>query len=213
MSREKGLVLNERDIRILHEVSRWKFCLGRQIRKLADFSGERSCDRRLAKLIEFNYLERRHILYGIPGLYFLGKNAKYISTVKYYSYKLKLDELVHDIAVVDAVLFLCKHFEVPLDAFTSERELHAQDGFSNRKHQPDAVFLVNDKCICLEVEFTPKSKERFTKNIKANFANYDAQIWVVPKADIKIHKMIEEAKIPDVSLIYWETIERDVKRK
>ena len=207
-----GLVLTERDMQILHQVSRFKFCLGRQIRRLASFSGERACDRRLSRLIEYSYLERKHILYGIPGIYFLGKNARHIGSVKYYSYRIKLDEITHDIAVVDTVIFLLETLEISLSDITSERELHSIDGFSNRKHRPDFVFSQNEKSFCVEIEFSQKSKRRLEDILKDNFLEYSAQIWIVPKNEHRIRKIITESGYPDIRIIDWEVVEKNVRR-
>ena len=202
----KNILLNDRDIKVLQEVSRWKYCLGRQIRLIASFSGERSCDRRLRKLIDAGYLERKHILYGVPGLYFLTPQTKRLGGIKYYSYKIKLGEVMHDLAVIDTVLFLSQKYFLSLDDFKSERELHSQDGFSNRKHQPDAAFTLNGEHCCLEVEFSEKSKARFQANVKDNFQNYDQQIWVIPKSETKIKQMLIDTKIPDIEVMEWETV-------
>lgn len=202
----KNVLLNDRDIKILQEISRWKYCLGRQIRLIASFTGERSCDRRLRKLIDAGYLERKHILYGVPGLYFLTPQTKRLVGIKYYSNKIKLGEVMHDLAVIDTVIFLCSRYELTMEVFRSERELHSLDGFSNRKHQPDATFTLNNVRYCLEVEFSEKSKVRFHTNVKDNFQNYDKQIWVIPKNETKIKQMLIDTKFPDIEMMEWETI-------
>lgn len=58
--------LENRDFQILNEVYRFRFCLGRHIKVLCDFTSARARDRRLKILLEAGYLERRKILYGIP---------------------------------------------------------------------------------------------------------------------------------------------------
>ena len=57
-----GFRLVDRDIDIFREIERWRVVTGKHIGVLADFSGQRSCDRRLKKLIEAGYLERKKIL-------------------------------------------------------------------------------------------------------------------------------------------------------
>jgi DNA-binding Lrp family transcriptional regulator len=64
----KNLRIMERDKKVMREIDRWRVCLGRHIRELAGFTGERACDRRLRKLIEAGYIERKHILYGVPAI-------------------------------------------------------------------------------------------------------------------------------------------------
>lgn len=212
MTDKKGFVLNERDIMIIKEVGRWKFLLGRQIRKLASFSGERACDRRLKKLVDGNYLERKHILYGIPGLYFLGSSSRFI-TGPTYKYKYKLDDISHNIAVVDTVIYLIETLNLKIDDFKSERQLHSLDGFSNRKHQPDFVFTEDGKNYCVEVELTPKNRQRFIKNAKDDFHNYDGTIWVIPKDNERIRNYIENSGFPYMNIIYFEYVEKYVRPK
>ena len=48
----KNLRIMERDKKIMREIDRWRVCLGRHIRALAGFTGQRACDRRLRELIE-----------------------------------------------------------------------------------------------------------------------------------------------------------------
>jgi len=213
MGASKGFELMERDIEIMHLVSRFKFCLGRQIKALLDFGCSRVCDRRLKKLVDFGYLERRHILYGVPSLYFLGKNSKHIGTIKYYSYKLRLDEIMHDIAVLDTAIFFVKNHGLKLDELQSERELHSLDGFSHRRHQPDFVITKDGKKTCVEVEFTPKAKDKMMTNIKRNFFKYDNQIWVVPESENKIRAMIENSQIADVMILSWESVAQYAREK
>ena len=213
MGTSKGFEIMERDTEIMNLVSRFKFCLGRQIKVLLNFGCSRVCDRRLKKLVDFDYLERRHILYGVPSLYFLGKNSKHIGTIKYYSYKLRLDEIMHDIAVLDTAIYFIKKHSVKLDELQSERELHSLDGFSNRRHQPDFVFIRDGKKTCVEVEFTPKAKDKMLTNIKRNFFKYDNQIWVVPDNEVKIRTMIESSQIADIEILSWESVIQYVKEK
>lgn len=44
-----AIQLNERDLNILNEITKWRFMLGRQIKILCGFQGQRACDRRLKK--------------------------------------------------------------------------------------------------------------------------------------------------------------------
>ena len=69
------MILTQRDVDIITSIQKWRFLLSRQIRVLCGFSGQRACDRRLKKLIEAGYIERRHYIYGIPRLYFVTRKA------------------------------------------------------------------------------------------------------------------------------------------
>jgi len=102
-----------------------------------------------------------------------------------------IDQLTHDIAVLDTAIYFNK-LGVSFSEMETEKQLHAKDGFSNRKHRPDFVYTKDAKEICVEVELSLKSKDRFEANIKANFSKYDEQIWIVPDSQSKIARFLEE---------------------
>lgn len=210
MSR-RGFVLSERDFAVLHEVSRWRFCLSRQIKELCGFSDINNCNKRLNKLVNNHYLEKKHILYGIPYLYYVGKYTRYLSSVSYYVPKIKNSEIRHNIAVIDSAIFFHK-VGIDYNEMISERELHSLDGFGSRKHHPDIVIQKGDIKICVEVEFTPKAKVRFENILRANRCNYDLQIWIVPRHQKKIRQMIHSSHITNIKVIDWNVIEKSAKR-
>ena len=116
-----------------------------------------------------------------------------------------------NIAVLDTVIWFQYKYNVLLDKIKSEKELHKQDGFSNRKHRPD--FIIDNKNICIEVEMNLKSKDRFIKNIKDNFMEYDKQIWIVPNSKRKIRNILEESKImyPNIEIYSLDEVQEYVK--
>lgn len=67
--------ITDRDCQVVSEIARWKYCLGRQIRILGGFTGQRATDRRLKILIDSLYIERHRIIYGVAGLYFVTKTG------------------------------------------------------------------------------------------------------------------------------------------
>lgn len=186
--------LVERDYEILREIDRWRVVVGRQIRELCGFAGGRACDRRLKILADAGYLERRYVLYGIPGLYCLTHAAKVLLDVSTRKEKIRVDKIKHDIAVLDAVLFFMKRFSVPLTDFVSEKELHQKDGFGVRAHKPDFVFSRNGKRFAVEIELSAKATVRFLGIVESNFSEFDGQIWVVPKDAHKVNRMLNCAK-------------------
>ena len=200
--------LVERDYAVLRELERWRFVLSRQLRLLCGFPSQRTCDRRLKLLIEAGYIDRKHVLYGIPGLYFVTHKGKILIGASPKPDKLKVDQIVHDIAVVDAALYFALNCGVPLSDIVTEKELHQRDGFGTRKHRPDFIFAQEDKSHCVEVELTPKSKDRLIKNIRDNFLVYDYQKWIVPRAQIKIAKILNEqsATYPNIEILALEEV-------
>lgn len=186
--------LVERDYLIFREVERWRYCLGRHIKILAGFSSQRSCDRRLRVLLDNGFLCRRKIIYGVPSIYSLPFKSKMLIGVNKRQEKIRLDNIIHDIAVLDTAIYILEKYNISLSDIQTEKELHSQDGFSIRKHQPDFVFTKDNKTYCVEVELTVKAKDRIENNIKSNFITYDIQIWVL-EDNPKLIKVINENKL------------------
>ena len=198
-----GIRLVERDYLILREIDRWRVITGKQICKVAGFSGQRSCDRRLHKLLIAGILDRKRILYGIPAIYKLTPRGKAIIGIPIKNERVRVEQIVHDMAVLDTAIYFSHKYAIAFSDIKSEKQLHKQDGFAVRKHRPDFVFTKNDKSFCVEVELTMKSKERFSKNIIANFTDYHIQIWVVPDFNSKIYAFLCEMKesYPNIKII------------
>jgi len=193
---DSEVVLVERDRKIIREIDRWRVCQGRHIRELAGFSGQRACDRRLRKLIEAGYIEREKILYGVAGIYRnTAKATKREGLPSGKNRKIRVEQIMHDIAVLDTAIFFNKKYGIEFGAIKTEIELHRLDGFGVRKHRPDFVFTKDDKSTCVEVELTLKSRDRFENIMKDNFLKYDIQIWVVPSLNTKTAQILEENKI------------------
>ena len=205
--------LVDRDKKIIKEIDRWRVCQGRHIKELAGFEGQRACDRRLRKLIEAGYVKREKILYGVAGIYRITAKAKKLMKEQLPNAhrKIRIEQLTHDIAVLDTAIFLGQKQGIPFEDITTEIELHRQDGFGVRKHRPDFVFTQNGKTVCVEVELTLKAKHRLDKNIKDNFLVYDRQIWVVPSLGTKIAKILttSKAEYPNIELIELSKIQKE----
>lgn len=207
-----GIRLVERDYRIMKELDKWRWALGRHIRCLVEFTSVRSCDRRLKILVDNGFLERKHYIYGVPQIYQLTNKAKKLLNLSLKKDVVKLELITHNIAVLDTVIWFQYKNKISLNEIQSEKELHRQDGFSNRKHRPDFV-ICNEKNFCIEVELNLKSKDRFIKNIKNNFMEYDKQIWIVPKNKKKIKDILEESKImyPNIEIYSLDEVQEYVR--
>ena len=96
--------LVERDYRVFREVERWRFCLGRHIQFLAGFSSQRICDRRLKLLLQEKFLTRKIIIYGVPSIYLLTRKAKNLIFANKRQERIRLDQIMHDIAVLDIAI-------------------------------------------------------------------------------------------------------------
>ncbi|MBS7008294.1 hypothetical protein [Anaerostipes sp.] len=205
--------LVERDYEILREIERWRCCLGRHVRYLASFTGQRACDRRLKILLDNGYLERKRILYGVPSLYNLTAKAKKLMGYSLRKDKIKIEQITHDIAVLDTVIYFLYKEKIPLSDMQSEKELHSQEGFGVRTHKPDFVFTKNSKTYAVEIELNLKAKARLEKNIKSNFLAYEEQKWIVPKAKVKIKTLLDNysTTYPNITIIQLEEVTNYVR--
>jgi len=116
-----------------------------------------------------------------------------------------VEQIPHDIAVLDTAIYFHKTKGIPWNAFTSEKQLHSLDGFGTRKHRPDLVITTpEDKTCCVEIELSLKAKARLEANIKANFMDYDYQIWIVPDKACKIYQILEDNRKQYPNIRIWE---------
>ena len=187
--------LVERDYRVFREVERWRFCLGRHLQYLAGFSSQRTCDRRLRLLLDETYLIRHKVLYGVPNVYQLTSKTKTLIGANQRQEKIRLDQILHDVTVLDVAIAFMKSFGITASDIKTEKQLHQLDGFGTRTHQPDFVFKRSNKTYCVEVELSLKSKARLEKNIRSNFLTYDVQVWVTDEHGTKLIRMLEEFKM------------------
>ena len=203
---EKGLELQERDFEILRLVHRFRFCLGRHIRVLCKFTGERASDRRLRALIDAGYLKREKYLYGIPYMYTLSHKGRILLGVNKREDRIRVDRITHDIYILEAIVYFVLKYGVSIADIESEKELHIKDGFGIRKHQPDFVVSSNGKCIAVEVELNPKPKDRMEENIRENYMKYDRQIWITNNSKVKSLLKIFSGEYSNIEALALEDI-------
>ena len=203
--------LVDRDYRIFKEIERWRVVLGRQIAELAGFTGLRACDQRLSKLIKAGYIERKKILYGIPSIYSLTSKAKILASLPMRSEKIRVEQIPHDIAVLDTAIYFHKVKGVAYGDMTTEKQLHSMDGFGVRKHRPDFVIKRGDKTFCVEVELSLKAKSRLEAIIQDNFMQYDHQIWIVPDKACKIYQILKDnqAQYTSIHILELQEVQKN----
>lgn len=206
-----GFRFVERDYLIFNEINRWRVITGKQICTLAGFSGQRACDRRLKKLIRAGFLTRQRIIYGIPSIYRLTHTAKALIGASERTEKIRLEQISHDITVLNTAIYFNQVKGIPFSDMKTEKQLHQQDGFSNRKHRPDFIYSKDGKTTCVEVELSLKNKDRLEKNIKQDFMNYDFTYWVVPDIESKIAQIIEKKRIayPTIGILELREIKEE----
>lgn len=191
---------------------RFRFCLSRQIKFLANFSSQRTTDRRLKILTEAKYIQRRKVLYGIPYLYSLTYQGKTMIHTSTKIEKIRIEQIMHNIAVIDTVIYFMLKHKIELKDIVTEKELHRADGYGQRKHHPDFVIKNQNSTICVEVELTLKAKDRLEKNIQDNFLSYDYQKWIVPEGQVKIHRILKQSSsIYPLDILELEEVQRYVK--
>ena len=183
------MVITDRDREIIRLVYRFKFCLGRHVREIIGFTGSRATDRRLKALVEAEYLSRKKYLYGVPYLYTVTHKGRILIGANKRENKIRLEQIAHDIYVLDTLIYFKEKYGLVLNQVESERELHIKDGFGARKHQPDFVFTYEGKRCAVEVELTPKAKANLEKNIRDNYLGFDKQIWVT--GDNKVFALLQ----------------------
>jgi len=187
--------LVERDFKIFKELERWRFCLGRHIQFLADFSSQRTCDRRLRLLLSEKFLNRQIVIYGVPSIYLLTRKSKTLIFANQRQERIRFDQIIHDVTVLDVAICMMKALNIKPNEIKTEKQLHQEDGFGERAHHPDFVFTKDKKTYCVEVELSLKSKTRLEKNIKSNFLVYDVQLWITGEDTPKLIRLLENFKI------------------
>ena len=181
------MILTQRDVDIITSIQKWRFLLSRQIKVLCGFSGQRACDRRLKKLIEAGYIERKHFIFGVPRLYFVTRKAVKLLDLEYYTPNVRIEQITHDIAVIDTAIYLIKNEGVEKSSITTEREMKHKAGFGNPKHFPDFIYYTKEnKTFCVEVELSAKKPTTLERNIKNNYKVYDVQRWFIPSDRQKV---------------------------
>lgn len=207
--------LVERDNIIVREIARWRCLLGRQIQIIAGFTGQRATDRRLKKLMENGFIERKRIVYGVAGLYFVTQKGHDNFGLKTSSRKERIDQIHHDIAVADTGIYIVKSIGLSFADLKTEKELRSSLGFNSRTHVPDIVYEKDGKNYCVEIELSLKSNIRLEKNISNNYTKYDKQYWIVPrnKGIIKERILQVSKKYTDIEILDLEDIEQNVKKQ
>ena len=199
----------ERDEKIIREIARWRVVLSRHIAELAGFTGQRACERRLKKLVEAGYIQKKRVLYGIPSIYSLAKGGfAFVDENK--KSEIRVEQIRHDIAVLDVAIYLHRVKGIAFTQMQTEKQLHSLDGFGVRRHRPDFTITHQGKTYCVEVELSLKAKARLEGIIKANFMDYDHQIWIVPDKTCRIYQILMDNRrqYPNMSILGLEEVQK-----
>lgn len=200
------LKLVSRDLEILREVERWRYCLSRQIFEFTTFNSKSAFYRRLKLLVDHGYLNKKRYLYGLPAIYTVTPLTYKVLAIPSKNNNVSVGILEHELAVIDSYLYFKNKYQLERGDFKSERELRTE--FTSSKHYPDMVFNRKENQYCVEVEFSLKSPNSLKRNIKENYLNYEEQIWIIKKEHIRLNKLIANFKneYPNIVIILWEDI-------
>ena len=209
-----GFRLVERDYLILKEIDRWRVITGKHIGSMTGFTGLRACDRRLHKLFIAGFIQKKKIFYGMPAIYSLTAKGKHLIGIPNKKEQIRVEQIAHDMAVADTAIYFNRKYEISFSDMITEKQLHRQDGFGIRRHCSDFVFSKNGKLVCVEVELSLKSKERFSNNIIANFTNYDEQFWIVSDFNSKIALFLldMDKNYPNIKIIELSEVRKNEYR-
>ncbi|MDD3304117.1 MAG: hypothetical protein PHP54_04290 [Clostridia bacterium] len=157
-------------------------------------------------------MERRYIIYGVPGLLFVTRKAVKAFKLDYHTKEIRIEQITHDIAMVDTAIYIINQHGVDMDDITTEREIKHSNGFGNSKHDPDFIYMENNKKYFVEIELTEKSINRLQTNIQNNFLLCDIQKFVVPSDKARILVNLEKLKQSyPIEVIRLEEVENYVK--
>lgn len=203
------MIITERDKLIIYTIAKFRFLQSRHIKLLCGFGGQRATDRRLKKLIENNFVDRKRILYGTAGIYTITKKARKQFHIDLSNSKIRVEQIQHDINVVDTAIYFMKKYSLTLDDIKTEKELQHERGFGTRVHQPDFVFLKDKETHCVEIEMSLKAKKRLEQILKNNFLNYDVQFWIIPDEQQKIIEFVANSvnQFPNIEIVLLSTIQ------
>ena len=107
--------------REIEEIDRWRVCQGRHIKELVGFGGQRACDRRLRKLVQAGYISREKILYGVAGIYRITSKGAKLEGLGNSKSKIRIEQIRHDIAVLDTAIYIGKVQEIEYKDIRTER--------------------------------------------------------------------------------------------
>lgn len=140
------------------------------------------------------------------------QKAKEIFNLQYFTSSIRIENIQHDIAVIETAIYL-SHHGVDYNTIITERELKHQAGFGNPKHYPDFVYSQNNSTYCVEVELSLKKQATLESNIKSNYLKYDNQKWFIPVDKVKIteHVIQAEKKYPNIEIIPLDVVKEYVK--
>lgn len=207
-------ILQDRDIQILQQVTKYRFLLSRQIKTLCGFSGQRACDRRTKKLCDNGFLEKKHYIYGVPALYMTTEKAKRKCDLMYITKSIRIEHIVHDVLVIDTAIYLMENRGVNDNEIISERQIKNSLGFGKQQHVPDLVFELNKNKYCVEIELNVKQYNKLKGNVLANYKDYDKQIWFIDTSKKNLVENLNKikARYNNIEIVDIEKVKAYVKK-
>jgi len=75
-------------------------------------------------LLDGGYITRYRVLYGVPNVYQLTNKTKSLISANQRQEKIRLDQIIHDITVLDVAIAFMKAFGLNPADIKTEKQLH-----------------------------------------------------------------------------------------
>lgn len=191
-----GLIINERDKKVLKNIEMFRIMYGRSLWRLSGFTSRKYSEKRLKKLIDAGLIDRSRPQKGIPFVYQITQKGMWELDLDKKPPKVKEHIMDHELAIADIAALMAQKY--PYCEITPERRLRQLEYKNTNQqqaaHKPDLEMKLGDKNIAIEFEKTQKKTSRFEKNIIQNFNDYDKCIWVIPRERRRIQKNLLDFK-------------------
>lgn len=201
--------LTERDQRLFHWINGHGFVTVRQASAWMG-ANYQAAQRRMRKLVDAGFLERKRLLHGDKRVHWVTKQALAASgdnlappqTIGLGSYR-------HDLVLVDVAQSVVDHTG---GDFVPERRLRQQEGFKGvgvSGHLPDGLLRrPGQQPIAVELEMSTKGRRRLQQIVSGYAANMGLdQVWYFVTGQDVRHVVEEAAKPHDfIKVLDWRRL-------
>ncbi|MBR0597043.1 hypothetical protein [Sinanaerobacter chloroacetimidivorans] len=202
---KRRVVINDRDLDILRICFRFRCAFIYSLAVLGGYSSDNYAEKRIAKLTRYGYLKKEKIYTRYPNLITVTTKGMALIDSKIKTYDMRTANAFHEAYISVAAAYFKLKYGLNMDDLITERDQFALIGSRGRFRQdkkPDLVIPIWNTCV--EVELTPKSRERLSQKIYNNRI-YGKQIWVVRDANKALQKQINESRNKYSESKYWDS--------
>jgi hypothetical protein len=191
--------LTERDLNVMLWICRHGLVTAEQVSRRF-FPGQRSCYRRLNKLVSLGVLQRNVWRWRHPAVYRVTRSGSSLVSTTVGPAQLIVSQIAHSLALVDLVEDLTVAH--PQATLTTERELrgerfraiHEKRRDAGRGRIPDGQFTFPDgKVVAVELDLTPKRERLYAEIVRAFSAERLHVWWYVPSQETaaRLRRVVE----------------------